>query len=157
MYTVNYYRYLILSTREYQFYITNWYKLEKFRPSAPRRPDAPRIQTENTELPPYLPGYTLKKYALAKKQYLGTFGYFCTRPHNLLVAAPVLIPLFRVPDMVRCISHQYSHPICLIHNIISIGTRSLFRPLKLLCSYRRELNLDLIHGTRTCRISPVIT
>eukprot|EP01050_Picozoa_sp_SAG11_P060305 SAG11_NODE_39570_length_228_cov_21.627907_1_plen_44_part_10 len=38
----------------------NWYKLEKFRPSGPRGPDPPTIQTKNTELPPYPPRYALK-------------------------------------------------------------------------------------------------
>eukprot|EP01050_Picozoa_sp_SAG11_P013422 SAG11_NODE_1567_length_4672_cov_13.208834_4_plen_64_part_00 len=48
----------------------NWYKLGKFARPGPDGPDAPRIQPKNTELPPYSPGYALKKYALAKKQYL---------------------------------------------------------------------------------------
>ena len=133
-----------MSTREYRFYMKNWYKLEKFRPSGPRGPDAPTIQPKSTELPPYLPTLAVprtKIYTPSQKSSTMVPRYFYARPHNLLVAVPVLIPLFRVPDMARCISHQYSYPIGLIHNIISIGTkfRSLFRPLKLPWSYRRVL------------------
>ena len=54
----------------------NWYKLENFDRPGPDGPDAPTTHPKIPSSPPYLPGYALppaKIYALAKKQYLGTF------------------------------------------------------------------------------------
>ena len=85
----------------------NWYKLEKFRPPGPRRPGRAHDPNKTHRAAAVLTRVRAKTYALAKKQYLRTFGYFCTRAPQPSSSRPVLIPLFRAPDMARWISRTY--------------------------------------------------